>query len=638
MPFNPAQFVFQPRPLQSFDISSAFKDLADARLRSRSIDNQDAQAKATLGQRKSEQGDANSLSAATMANARDSAAYESQRKDYEKANQVADAMRKAGQARDFRTVEALAPTLLQMGGKYSRSGDDMNPVYEIEGPNGPQQKPLDAQGMRDNIFGGGGPSGQTSQPFQMRSNIGPGSGPNVGGNPFERLPGASAAAMPPAPSAPPPELAPPPPELAGPPTGPAPGSAPVDPAQDPQTQAMVARIAAQMGPGPGPSGAQQMGPSAGGTPDEQQAPSGEPPVNLTGPNPYNPQTFSPYRIDTGRVKAENQERGKPYFEGMQKAVPGRFGERMRAFTQGASELGYSPEDTLKLTQPQLQEMTGLWRGELAAEGQAGRLALQQGAMGQREDDRRFANDLKLRDRAVRAADKIVQVESLTKSKDKYLVGKEIEDLLASAEENPNSANALIEKIYYANNTGMMTDSDYTRTEAGITSLWQSVKNHTVQTFLKEHGGLNPDTTKTIRQFLDIAMQGHRRRLMSARDGLYRIWKNAKTQVEKDAIEDKLRGFFSEEFYPAEFNDGISPGENMGPGDEPAAAPPPAGDNLGRAPLPSSPQVSPNGVPFTRGSRVPAKPARNPKKLTDAQLDDASEDELMEMLRGAASAP
>lgn len=279
---------------------------------------------------------------------------------------------------------------------------------------------------------------------------------------------------------------------------------------------------------------------------------------------------------------------------------------------------------------------------MAAEGQAGRLAMQQGALEQREEDRQFANDLKLRDRAERGADKIVGLQSLQDVNKKYQSGKDAEDLLVSAEENPTSATALIEQLYRMRNTGVMTDTDFTHAKDGVVSFHQAVKNGVVELFLKDHGGLNPDTTKMMREYLDIAMQGHRRKLMAARDGLYRQWKFSKTDVERDAIEGKMRGFFPEEFYPAEFNDGVSPGENMGPGDEQLVSDsPPPTDNVGKMPLPKTldgrPKVSPNGVRFEPG-RIGKKPPKNAAKMTDKQLDDSNEDDLMDMLRGAAGAP
>lgn len=589
MPFNPAQFVFQPRPLQQFDFGAGFRDLAEGRMqRSRMAE--------TTAQRQ----DTNSLNAANFAKDRGNTEYDKALAKQQEGAKLADAARSALQANDLAAAEALGPSLLEMGGKFQK---DAQGNYVIEAPTAPVRSPLDFKGVRNDIYGEGGP--RMGQPFSMPSPGGPGGqmlsesspfGPRE--NPMDppSLPGLSAAAAGPQP---PPEE--PQPELLG--------GSPVEAAPD--------------------------------TPQPQAA-GGEPP-QPTGPNPFGTPAFSPYSINMGDVVARNRRQLQPHLEGMQKAVPGRFGDRMREFTSGVNALGMSPQKALATTQPQLEQMAGLWRGELAAEGQAGRLAMQQGALEQREEDRRFANDLKLRDRAEKGADKIVALQSLQQTNQKYQSGRDAEDLLASAVENPTSANALIEQLYRMRNTGVMTDTDYTNARSGVVSLHQAVKNGVVEMFLKEHGGLNPDTTKMMKEYLDIAMQGHRRKLAAARDGLYRQWKHAKTEVERDAIEGKMRGFFPEEFYPAEFNDNGVAGEYIGPGDaeEPLPAAP-ASLDVGKKPVPrtldgSGPKVSPNGVLLVPG-RIGKKPPRDPKKLTDAQLDATNEDELMDMLRGASGAP
>lgn len=578
--------VFQPRPLQAFDVASAFTDLAKSK-----------QGWQKLKDDRQHDADANSQFAATFAADRSKLEYDNQVKRFQERLKAAEALRAAQQGNDMAAVEAQGPGLQEMGGTYEKSqGTGGLPAYEIRSGGAPTLGALDIQGAHRDIFGGGnGPPtpGQGGGMYSEVSPFGPRSQQPPGKNPMDppSMPGLSAAAAGPLPSAGPP--------------------------QEPQPE--------QLG-----------GPPMDAPTDAPQAPaSGAQPQELTGPNPLNPPMFSPYRINMADVTARNQAQLQPYLEGMQNAVPGRFSDRMRSFSEGANALGRPPEVTLAQTQPQFEQIASLWRGEMAAEAADARLQ----QSGERAE---LVRDQREEDRARAFTKTIVDNDNLKKTKDKLIASAGVESLLEAATRNPTVANELISQLYRMNNVGVMNDKDYSNARQGVVSWHQAVKNFTVEKLLAERGGLNPDTTRDMKEYLDIALRQHRQTMAAARDKVYAVYKGARSESARHGYADGMRGFFPEEYLPPEIRnpDGSDSDASYSRSPEAAEPSPVPGNDLGRSPLPHTldggPKVSPNGVPLVRGSRVPPKPPRRPMKTpTEAELDSASEDELMQMLKNAA---
>lgn len=200
MPFNPGQFVFQPRPLQQFDFGQGFRDVIQARQGKRNSDLLEEQQK-----------NARQRFSAEYARDRGKASYDSDVDRYTKREAIAERMRAAVQGNDKATFQALKPSFLELGGKLTPQGDS----FLLETGERPSLGSYDVQGAYQQIYGGGGPSPNIAQPklgqpFQMPSPLG-GGGSLFSGetNQFDppALPGASAEAAgtagpPPVPQAP----------------------------------------------------------------------------------------------------------------------------------------------------------------------------------------------------------------------------------------------------------------------------------------------------------------------------------------------------------------------------------------------------------------------------------------------------
>lgn len=607
MPFRPEQFVFQPRPLQAFDISSAFRDLADRKLRSKDIDNRDRQATESLGEQRAQRGDTNSYNAATFAKDRVNSEYEADAKTYaQKAKLVAQA-RDALQRHDMATAAALGPSILELGGIY----DDSNPDNIIvEAGQAPNRGNLNVQGTRSEIYGGGnGPS--MGSPFSMPSPSSMFNGSSPFGprdNPGDVIPGASAAMT--TPAAPPPV------------------ASPVANPQDAATQTMAGNTETDIG---GPQdeleGAPVPPPPDAPEETEEEAPPN--PANAT-TNPFETPTFNPYSINMSEVTKRNQLQLDPLLRGMEQGASGTFRDNVRGFNRGIRGLGMPPEDTMKLAQPMFNEMAGMYRGDRAADAAGARLGLS-------AQNAEFQHDDKLRRMAQGRADRVAASDNLKKTKEKLAATRDVESYLDKAITNPNVANELIGALYRMNNVGVMNDKDYDHTRDGVKTILSRVKDRTMEAFFKERGGLNPDTVRDMREFLDIAGRNHRVTMKAAATKLEALYRSASTETERMEYENSFRSYFDQEYWPQEMQD-------------PYEGPIPEGADIEDGDLGTSPtfsrldggtripaKVSPNGVPLVKGSRVPAKKPKDVRKLSDEQLDEASEDELMEMLRGASGA-
>lgn len=566
MPFDPSQFVFQPRPLQQYDFGQGFRDVIEARRGKQNTDLLRQQAN-----------DTNTRFAATFAKDQGAAEYDKANAKVLEGNKLAEAIRSALQGNELSRAHALAPGLVEAGGRFEQ--DAKTGEYFVEAPKAPTRAPLDFQGMRNQIFGGGGPS--VGQPFQT-----PGFGAGGERNPFDSpaTPGASAAAA-----------------------GSLPG-APASPSAAP--------------PYPGRVG--------------MQPPEGVEP-QLTGPNPMNPPTFSPYRINMTDVVARNQAQLRPIVEGIQNAAP-PSGINIEELNRGVLESGQSPDAAFKnVYDPALKSLISLENGRNAALAAQGRLD-------QSRTNADTAREDKLRKEAQTNSYRIIQNDDLKKIKTKLNAAKDAASFADAAVHNPNAANTLVTKLYTMNEDGLITNQDFTRTSHGMQSIVEAIKNGTLNALLLSPTGINPSMRDNIKAVIKQATQNQQRVMKSAADKMYQMYKSAPTEGERRVYEDGFRLFFDPEFYPPEI---AEPWEMGVPGEEPTGqelAP----DNVGRAPLPKTldgrPKVSPNGVPLEPGTRqrravaatkpaAAAKPATKPvEEMTEAELDEKTEEELMEMFR------
>lgn len=573
---NFAQYVYKPHTLQDWDYGKGFRDLAEARRDQQRVDISRGQ----LDEQRAQRGDTNSYNAATFARDRSNNEYEAAKAKYQARLEAVEKARAAAQANDQARVAALIPTIQELGGTANMDASG-NPLFEAG--QAPTHGPMDIQGMRGEIYGGGAP--KMGQPFQMPSPS-PGGPGGPGGslyserNPFDSpaTPGASAAAA-----------------------GPMPGAAPP---QDPQPELL------------------------GGPPLEEQPQASTAQPQLTGPNPLNPPTFSPYRIDMDAARARNRRQVEPILEGIDAAAPpSTIG--IGKLNAGIMEAGLAPAAAMDLQQKSLDSLIKIYNGQQAAAAASGRLD-------QSRSNAETAREDKLRKEAQTKSYRIIQNDDLKKVKTKLMAAKDAASMADQAVYNPQIANALVTKLYNMNEDGLITNTDFTRTASGMQSLAEAVKNHALNVLLLGPTGINPSMAANIKALIDKATQNQQRTMKAAADKMYQMYKSAGTEGERNEYEDGFRMFFPTEFYPPEM---AEPWQgDVPPGALETASPPPAGDNLGRVPLPktpgASPKVSPSGTKFEPG-RLGPKPPRKPQKPpTQEELDNASEEELMQMLKNA----
>ena len=603
---NFGQYVFQPRPLQQFDIGQGFRDVIQAYQNREAAGRQDRQFKQNRG-------DSQAEFSANYAKDRNNVQYDQSKGRYDKQSELILKARAAAQAGHHDAARALIPQILEYGGQAEERPDG---TFFFKGGDAPARAPVDIGGARRDIYGGSPP----------------------GGNPFTppALPGASAAQLPPQP-------------LSGPATnqGPAPAGALPSPSGTqsspaPEDAAGPPPGAAIDGPRKPPPGAVWLPPgaeaaSAGTTPPGAGAPQTQspPPANpstdaagapqapqpgspqSTGPNPFRPPGLDPYTIDPARVREQNKARLDPFLGGLANAAGSRFKGRIEDINRHVASLGLPPDESLKVTQQLYSEIFGLARGEMAAEGQAGRLE----QMGRHRESVEADKD---RDRGFRRAKEYANLDNLKETKKKLETSRGVQDLLKVAHRNGTAANALIRQLYKMYADGVMTDKDYVQTKEGVRTLWQAVKDGAIEKLFNPHGGgLSPDIVKNMRELVDIALRGHQRAAGVARDSLYRAYKGTKNEYEREAIGETLRAVLPEEYYPPEFTQGYAGGG----ADVPTYDPQQTGnfdvesptEDLGTAPIPRSldgaPSMprEPNRTGAPRGSRVSPKPDRKQVK-------------------------
>lgn len=516
-----SRYVHSFREPKSYSLGPAIRELITQRQSQQQIDDTESRYARTRADTQTEK-------ATEFASKQAEAAYKTQFDRYQKRLALIAQARAAAQGGHYNDARALIPTITELGGTASESGDPEAPDFRFEAGSEPTRGPVDIDAARRQMYQGAPPGTQANQPF-----LAPGFGPNGQRNPFapQALPGAPAAALqtPPAPSPALPGAAKddPPPGAAR--STPPPGAVWLPPGMDPgQTPAeadLAVLNAAEGEPEPG---------------DAAAAPSPAPaPDDLTGPNPYDP-----YVIRTSEVQADNERRLAPFFQGLANAAPSRYESQIEEFGKGARALNLSPEETLEATRGWSDQMVRMFNSEVTAEGQAGRAQMTQAARQSVQDDREKKD-------ARAFANKIIQVHSLQDTKKKSAATREAGMLAKRAETNGSVANALIETLYKMRNTGVMTDVDFSRTESGIQSIVGAIVNNTLKQFIDDSGGLHPGIVRRIQELIRITEEAHRATMGDAMGSLYEAYKTSDSPAARKVYEQTMRVFFSD-MLPEEF--------------------------------------------------------------------------------------
>lgn len=577
MPFNPAQFVTPLHPLGQFDLGRGFRALAEQQHRERALTEQARQANMLNREQQDSRRDTNTRFSAQLASNQGDAQYSAATKRWEEAQKLAIELGKAVAAGDHNTADVLGPRLVELGGTFQRRGDPMAPDYTWRAPDTPQRQQLDYGRTRRDIFGA--PGGTIGQPFMMR-----GSNP-AQGNPFEMLPGASAAMLPqpaPAPQAP---AEPPPPGAASDPTAGGSGTPPAGVADIP-------RVPPAEGP-PQPVDPNQPLPEVPNLQLQQpDASQGVP-------------TFDPYTVSTRTLMARNSSRTRPYLEGFAKGFPGNE-SRFGALNEGILKLGYDPETSLKLGQQGLNAVAGGIGDELRAESAKASLGLRGEAM-------QFSQSQQLRNFAKNRVDNVARLHKLPEHLEKV---SEIDRARKMLElRNPNADAAGVAILRDLVERGIMTDSDYDRAKAGIVTYFQKFKNGIIEGF--GANGLNPDARANMLEMIDAGSALSRRKIEEIQSQMLNRAENDRTLAPEEYAEvvnstaDAIPRDYWSPFLVQQMETRMP--QKSGPVDKAGNIPvtPPAGEDLGVAPLPRTldGRASTSTSKTTKGKAKDKKPGR-----------------------------
>lgn len=625
MGINFGNYLFRPTvPLQYGGMGEGLNSIIEGNRERARLAQQESQYSRTRS-------DTQSTNAADFATKQAGTAYDKEKARFDNQSKAIALARAAAQSGDRATANALIPQILELGGQASY--DPQTKRYFFKAGDAPVRGAADVGAARRQLYQGAPPGTQANQPFSV-----PGFGAGGQRNPFapQALPGASAAALPPqsAPNAGAQPPVPPPPGPAAPDPGPPPGAATDEPPPPgaarsvppegavwlppgidpgPQPEAAEADLAALNalesdpepveGNGPAPPDATQVAP-----PGAPPAASGSP--DAAGPNPFTPLALDPYTIDTQEVARENATQLDPVLRGIESAVSSRFRTGVEQYNRGLGSLGMTPAATLELMKPYFQELMSNTRAELTSEGQAGRLAMtarQQEAV--RDDKDRAVGWNKGKD--------LTNMDGLKETKRKLQTAQGIDKLLDAGHRNSVAANALIRELYRLYSSGVMTDNDYKQTKGDeLLTLWEAVKNKSVEKLFNPNGGgLAPGVVKNMRELVHIALDNNRAAAAEARNSLYRLHKQIQNPVERRGLQEYMMAVLPEEYYPPEFNQRGSGGEDVptvAPEDEEATMRRMAAEegNLGVVDVPE-------------GRHPGAPPAAGPKKdlskMSDAEF-------------------
>lgn len=677
MPFDPSKYVFQPRPLQAFDLGAGYRDLAETRMKNRQLAENERQARASLGEQQAQRQDTNSLNSATFAKDRVNNEYDAANKRFGDLSKLVEQARAAGNANDTATVEALGPSILEMGGTYRKeTGPDGSVNYVLEAGSAPSRGQPDVQGARSSIFGGGGPARQ-SAPFSMPG-LGkpPTSSPLLTEqNPFDSLPGASAAAVAPPPEAPPmaapaaPPAAPPPgsaeadlaalegmgadttadPEDEAPPTAPL-GTPPIAPlpadaapteeepedgeepppdelAEEPAAAAPSEPTApsdpalATLDPESAAMAARiesQLGPQTPAAPAQSAPSAGAPaaPGAAPGGNPFSPPAFSPYRLNMADVVKRNQEQNQPLQQALEEGAPVGFRGRAEAFNRNVNRAGMSPDRTKALAGPLLDKLTDMYRTEVGADLAGQRLGNTRDRQAQLASQKNSDTFFKHKTAAYNAAFKTTGLADVKTLNTKQRAARDVEDLVKQAGSNGQAAYQLIGKLHDMADKGIMTKDDYSQATQGQVS-WLTAFLRGAERKLIQEKGLDPDSIADIVAVAKAASKRLRQETYSAMEKVYSQYKATRDPAEKAGYAQAMRGTFDEEYLPEDVRNQsmeYEEPESYSPGAR-GQSMPPSGESLGRTELPRTldgkPKGSYNGTPLGRGKNVPEKPPKKP---------------------------
>lgn len=615
MPINFGNYVFRPPSLAQGGFAEGLSDI----IQGNRFRQQQAQQESQYARTRS---DTQATNSAEFAKGQSNAAYDKEKARYDNQVVAINKARAAGQAGHWEVARALLPGILQLGGQAEEQPDGK---YLFKEGDAPTRGAPDIAGARSQIYGPSGPN--ASAPFSV-----PGFGANGQRNPMDphALPGAAAASMPqsaPAPGSPAPLGAPP--AGAAPAAGPPPGKATEG---YPGREGMVPPDGALPPPMEQPASA-----PPGAQPEQASSP------QPSGPNPFTPSALDPYTIDPKRVMAENQERLKPWLQGVQKGIPQEYQYRLNGLNDAVSSLGYTPEDSLKLYQPTFNTLTGLMKADINRESARASMGLRGTAMENTRNDRLMRN-------AQARTEVIGKKYQLTENIKRWQDIDDVKGLLGMhSGQADTQAISAIRNMYQS---GVMTDEDFKNVKSGATrTIWQKIKDGTIETFISN--GVSPDTRAALLDLVNFAKGRSSSKIQTAQTQMLQTVRNPRTSSaeERDYYLNSAAQSVPEELWDPMVREamGIPLDQKSGPMDQSGnyavrRAPPASGESLGTSSLPSTldgkgGSVSANAsVSKSKSGKAKTVAEKSNDELTQEDINGMSTEELERRLAPPEGAP
>lgn len=282
---------------------------------------------------------------------------------------------------------------------------------------------------------------------------------------------------------------------------------------------------------------------------------GESPTEAPAQEQQQPQgQIDPRSLNSQQLGSWNSMRLDPVLQGIEESFPFRFQSNIRPMLQSYKSMQMDPESTLDQLQKPLDTAAGLYRGEMAAEGQMARSSIGQG--GQQSSEARMRENEAWRRAQIKA--KEIGVNTAI---DNQLEFDTIREKINSSD--PNSQADAIKQLINLREGNRITDQDFKIAVEGIASNWEQLKFAVEKVY---HTGLNDLQKHRFNSMLDVSQREFDKRIRAGAAKLRSFKKAFRFEPERYGVENYIRGTFPEKYWDDEAAnfDPMSPQGGMNP--------------------------------------------------------------------------
>ncbi len=540
-----SKYVSPGTPIQHMDYGRGFRALMEQRGRDRALNenarqfdinekNQTEQFNQNLGQRQAEEGNQNTRFSLTLEDTKEDRNRQYTEKHAQQMKETLKAARAAVVSGKYEQADALLGPLSEMGVKVNKTaGPDGSPIYNFRAPSfGDPPGPVNFDDINSKFSSGpkqpqGGPqTSNLSKEEQIKRATTPSQSQLfTGANPFESpaTPGLRQSEL-----------------------------SPEDQQISPDLDKAEAETLEGITPGSGnnsPQGPANIGETAPQGIAEKLGTAG-PVADSSG--------FDPYSLDTKALKEQISKRLDPALSGIMGAFPQQYRGRAASLLGGYQQMGMPPDETLDQLQKPLDTVARLMNGEMSAQAAYARAS--------NTGESQAANrNIRLEDRMWR------RVDGIGKSFDLPNVKQRVENtnnLIGLIDQNNPSADALlISQLRNMIEKGVMTDNDFVHAKEGIKPVLQRIKDFSDEQIMGT--GLNPDSRKGIKDFLNSRMIQDRQTIGKAQTQLMTQAQRAGSEEELKTVYDYVTGNIPQSEWSPEIKEayGIPVEKKTGPVDK-----------------------------------------------------------------------